>query len=214
MKSRWVHRVPLSEAIALLRFMEQHRTSSDYVFPGFKHGKPLSQPLMQLRVKDLGQAEITIHGFRSTFRDWAAERTDFPREVIEFSLSHKLGDRTEEAYLRTDMFAKRAKLMQAWADYCDLPGEDERGRRQGQLGVGPAAVPAVPVEARDSFEAELAAQTTAVHTASLRCLRMAELPDLGNEVRPLALSAASSCSHAYAALLEALSKYRSMPKIA
>jgi integrase len=62
--------------------------------------------------------EITVHGFRSTFRDWAAEQTSFPREVAEAALAHVLSDKTEAAYQRGDMFEKRRKLMVAWANYC------------------------------------------------------------------------------------------------
>ena len=65
--------------------------------------------------------DITVHGFRSTFRDWAADETDFPREVAEAALAHAVGDKTEAAYRRGDALAKRRELMQLWADYCDEP---------------------------------------------------------------------------------------------
>jgi len=65
--------------------------------------------------------DITTHGFRSTFRDWAAEQTAFPREVIEMAMAHAVGDETEEAYFRSDLFEKRRKLMEAWAGYCVKP---------------------------------------------------------------------------------------------
>jgi integrase len=68
----------------------------------------------------MGKA-VTVHGFRSTFRDWAAERTSFPSEIAEMALAHTVGDKVEAAYRRTDMFEKRRKLAQAWADYCSKP---------------------------------------------------------------------------------------------
>ena len=67
---------------------------------------------------------ITAHGFRSTFRDWAADQTSYPREVIEMALAHRLKDKAEAAYFRSDLIAKRTRLMNAWADYCDMePGQ-------------------------------------------------------------------------------------------
>jgi integrase len=68
---------------------------------------------------DLGWKEFTVHGFRSSFRDWAGERTSFPREVAEVALSHKVGDDTERAYRRGDALEKRRKLMDAWANFCE-----------------------------------------------------------------------------------------------
>jgi integrase len=86
------------------------------------------------------RAEITTHGFRSTFRDWAAECTAFPREVIEMAMAHAVGDETETAYFRSDLFDKRRRLMEAWADFCGMPlasatvvplraGAQDHGRR-------------------------------------------------------------------------------------
>jgi integrase len=70
-------------------------------------------------LKRLGRPDITVHGFRATFRTWAAEQTNFPREVAEAALAHVLADETEAAYQRGDLFEKRRKLMEAWAGYCD-----------------------------------------------------------------------------------------------
>jgi integrase len=70
--------------------------------------------------------DITTHGFRSTFRDWAAERTNFPREIAEKALAHKVGDETERAYQRGDLLDKRRKLMDAWARYCARPVGDAK----------------------------------------------------------------------------------------
>ena len=69
-------------------------------------------------LRRMGRADITAHGFRSTFRDWAAERTNFPREVAEMALAHAIPDAVEAAYRRGDLFDKRKKLMAAWAEYC------------------------------------------------------------------------------------------------
>jgi integrase len=69
----------------------------------------------------LGRDDVTVHGFRSTFRDWAAERTNFPRDVAEAALAHTESDKTEAAYKRTDFFDKRRRLMDAWAEFCSQP---------------------------------------------------------------------------------------------
>jgi len=118
MKGHREHRVPLSDAA--LAVLEQMSTlkMSDYIFPGFRPGQPLG-PVAMLRVLGrLGYGGVTVHGFRSSFRDWAAERTRFPSEVAEAALAHILGDQTERAYQRGDLFEKRRKLMDAWAQFC------------------------------------------------------------------------------------------------
>jgi integrase len=73
---------------------------------------------MHLILRRMGRNDLTVHGFRSTFRDWAAERTSFPREMAEMALAHSVGSAVEQAYRRSDMFDKRRKLMDAWAEYC------------------------------------------------------------------------------------------------
>ncbi len=110
------HRVPLqSAAIALLGDFGQ---PDDLVFPSpVKAGKPLSDATLAAVLGRMGYDHITVHGFRSTFRDWAGEATAHPREVIEAALAHKLKDKTEAAYARGDLFQKRRRLMQDWADY-------------------------------------------------------------------------------------------------
>ena len=72
-------------------------------------------------LKRMGRSDLTVHGFRSTFRDWAAERTSFPNEVVEMALAHAVGDKVEAAYRRGDLFEKRRRLMDAWAAYCAKP---------------------------------------------------------------------------------------------
>jgi integrase len=119
MKSGKEHRVPLSPAaLAILKDMHEVR-HSDYIFPGSRQGYAMgkNQP-GKLMKKLMGDAEMTVHGFRSSFRDWAAERTSFPREVAEMALAHAIPDAVEAAYRRGDLFDKRRKLMAAWAAYC------------------------------------------------------------------------------------------------
>ncbi|WP_101927027.1 MULTISPECIES: tyrosine-type recombinase/integrase [Luteimonas] len=118
MKAGKAHRVPLSaQAMTLLR--ELPRLDEEFVFPGAGKNPSLSTAAALKLLKEL-RAGIVPHGFRSTFRDWAADMTAFPREVAEQALAHAIPDKTEAAYRRTDLFLKRAKLMSAWADYCDL----------------------------------------------------------------------------------------------
>lgn len=118
MKAGREHRVPLSrDAVKVLRKLAQLGTTG-FVFPGAKEGRPLSN-MAGLKLLDrMGYGDFTVHGFRSTFRDWAAEQTNFAREVAEMALAHTIKDAVEAAYRRGDLFVKRAKLMQAWADYC------------------------------------------------------------------------------------------------
>ena len=126
MKAGREHRVPLSEpAASLLEELLENRTGA-YVFPGWSRTKPLSNMAMLKVLYRMGRRDITVHGFRSTFRDWAAEQTNFPREVAEMALAHTVGNAVEAAYRRGDLFAKRAKLMAAWASYCDAARTDAK----------------------------------------------------------------------------------------
>lgn len=121
MKAGREHRVPLSDAaLALLRAATPEE-GADYIFPGGKEGRPLSNMAGLQLLKRMGFGDYTVHGFRSTFRDWAREQTNFPREVAEAALAHVVKDKTEAAYARGDLLEKRALLMQAWADYCARP---------------------------------------------------------------------------------------------
>ena len=92
---------------------------SDFVFPGEKKDRPLSNMAMEMLLRRMKVTGATVHGFRSSFRDWCGDRTDFSRDLAEAALAHKVGDETERAYRRSDALEKRRKLMQAWADYCD-----------------------------------------------------------------------------------------------
>jgi len=117
MKAGREHRVPLSpRAIEIVEAMEKLGTEG-YLFPGSKPSKPLSTMAMAMLLRRM-KATITIHGFRSTFRDWASETTGFPHEVCEMALAHTIGNKAEAAYRRGDLFDKRRKLMDAWAGYC------------------------------------------------------------------------------------------------
>ena len=118
MKGDIEHRVPLSApALAVIARMRDVR-NSEYVFPGATKEKPLSNMALLSVLRHLKRNDITVHGFRSTFRDWAAERSQFPREVIEMALAHAISDQTEAAYRRGDLFDKRCRLMDAWAKAC------------------------------------------------------------------------------------------------
>jgi len=119
MKAQKEHRVPLSdEAMKIIKEMEPFkRQTDDLIFPGLAHAKPINEASLLKIVKQHDQT-LTVHGFRSSFRDWCAEQTSYPREVAEAALAHTLKDKTEAAYLRGDMFEKRRKLMGSWADYC------------------------------------------------------------------------------------------------
>lgn len=117
MKAGLEHRVPLSPpAMEVLSQAEAIRTS-DYIFPGPRHGKPLSNMALAMLMRRLKASSFTVHGFRSSFRDWAGEKTTFPREVAEAALSHVVGDETERAYRRGDALEKRRKMMTSWAGY-------------------------------------------------------------------------------------------------
>ncbi len=117
MKGAREHRVPLSPAAAqLLRDLPQ---GTAYVFPGRKQDKPLSNMAMLQLLERMGRGDLTVHGFRSTFRDWTAEQTSFPREVCEMALAHAIEDKTEAAYRRGDLFEKRLRLMTEWAKHCE-----------------------------------------------------------------------------------------------
>lgn len=118
MKKGIEHRVPLSTQ-AHERLSAMDVKERGYVFHGQKTTKPISNMTMLNYLKHReGCNKYTVHGFRSTFRDWAAEKAKFPREVCEQALAHSLKDQTEAAYQRGDYFEKRIELMQAWADYC------------------------------------------------------------------------------------------------
>jgi integrase len=111
--------LPISSgaALAVLQRMEKQKVN-DIVFSGQKPGRALSNMALLMLLRRMGREHPTAHGFRSTFRDWAAEKTDFPSEVVEMALAHTVGNKVEAAYRRGDLFEKRTELMAAWAAYC------------------------------------------------------------------------------------------------
>ena len=114
MKAKRDHRVPLSGwALAILHDVQRLSDGTGLVFPNLR-GKPLSDITLSRLIKELGIAAVP-HGFRSSFRDWAAERTSTPREVVEAALAHTVQNSTEAAYARSDLFERRRRLMDDWA---------------------------------------------------------------------------------------------------
>lgn len=126
MKAAKEHRVPLSDAaLAIVNAMAAIRTG-DHVFPGGRAGRPISNMAMLMLLRRMGRGDLTAHGFRSSFRDWAAERTGFPAEVAEMALAHAVADKVEAAYRRGDLFEKRRQLAEAWAKFCGAPTAEGR----------------------------------------------------------------------------------------
>ncbi len=134
------HKVPLSDrAVAILEEIGAGKPEA-YVFAGGKAGKPLSENAMLALLSRMDREDLTAHGFRSTFRDWAAEQTNYPREAAEMALAHVVSDKVEAAYRRGDLFEKRRRLMDDWAKFCATLSKlgtvvPINGRRKG----GPAA---------------------------------------------------------------------------
>jgi integrase len=133
MKAGKEHRVPLCDrALAILAEMRRRREGSTnppqngtradvgFVFPGGKRGRPLSNMAMAAVLRRMERDKFTVHGFRSTFRDWAAECTNLPNHVVEMALAHTISDKVEAAYRRGDLFEKRQQLAVAWEEYCAL----------------------------------------------------------------------------------------------
>jgi len=122
MKAGREHRVPLSpRAVEIVR--DRLQTEGDLLFPSRKQDVPLCNMAM-LQVLERMKVPVTVHGFRSSFRDWAAERTAFSHEVCEMALAHTISNAAEAAYRRGDLFEKRCMLMEAWADYVQTPPAD------------------------------------------------------------------------------------------
>jgi integrase len=115
------HRVPLSRrALKIVKTMQEGHVG-DFVFPGQKPARSLSVMALEMVLRRMNIEGATVHGFRSTFRDWAAECTNFTNEVCEAALGHVIENKAEAAYRRGDLFDKRRKLMEAWAAYCASP---------------------------------------------------------------------------------------------
>lgn len=135
MKAGREHRVPLSSrALELLHALLPEEPDQPFVFPG-KPGKPLSNMAMLTLLRRMGRDDLTAHGFRSTFRDWCAER-GIPRDLAEACLAHKVSDKTEAAYLRSDVFERRRPVMEAWAKHCaGVAADGENVSRFPQAGA-------------------------------------------------------------------------------
>jgi integrase len=119
MKTSREHRVPLSgRALAILDHLEKGRRGP-FIFPGQRGDVPLSDMALEVLMRRMEVKPYTVHGFRSSFRDWAGECTSFPREIAEAALAHAVGDQTERAYRRGDALERRRELMQAWANFCE-----------------------------------------------------------------------------------------------
>ena len=125
MKAGREHRVPLSDsALAVLTEAAKMRTITAPeapVFPGRKDMAPLSNMALLMLLRRMERDDLTAHGFRSTFRDWCAESTNFPREIAEGALAHVLKDKTEAAYQRGDLLERRRALMATWGEFCTRP---------------------------------------------------------------------------------------------
>jgi integrase len=119
MKGGVIHRVPLAPAVMTLldSISPPNRDPGAYIFPGAKPGRPMSNMSMEMLLRRMNAVDCTVHGFRSSFRDWAGERTDYPREVAEAALAHSVGNAVERAYRRQDALDKRRSMMEDWAVY-------------------------------------------------------------------------------------------------
>ncbi len=121
MKAGREHRVPLSDAVMQLLAeaakRRQEQQADAFVFPGVKTGKLLSNMALLMLLRRMGRDDLAAHGFRSTFRDWCAEATNYPREIAEAALAYVLKDKTEAAYQRGDLLEKRRLLMTDWAEF-------------------------------------------------------------------------------------------------
>jgi integrase len=130
MKAGRAHRVALcDEAIELLEKLRQGPTGN-LVFPGAKADRPMSNMAMLMLLRRMGRGDLTAHGFRSTFRDWAAECTTHPNEVVEMALAHTIGNKVEAAYRRGDLFDRRRQLMTDWGRYCSAPSQQSVHRTE------------------------------------------------------------------------------------
>jgi integrase len=129
MKNGRLHRVPLSaKAAKILNRLEEVRRG-EFVFPSNRADRPLSAMAMQMCLRRMKVRNATPHGFRSTFRDWAGDSTQFPRELAEAALAHAAGDQTERAYRRGDALERRRELMEAWAAFCEPASEPNIGQK-------------------------------------------------------------------------------------
>ncbi|MEZ5492011.1 MAG: integrase arm-type DNA-binding domain-containing protein [Gammaproteobacteria bacterium] len=132
MKARQEHRVPLSDpAISILTALPKIE-GNPYIFPGIRHGRPLSNMALLQVMRRMGygvkgsRGDYVPHGFRSSFRDWSGEVSSYPRDVAEMALAHVIENKVEAAYRRGDLFIKRRQMMQDWSEFLTLPGLEEK----------------------------------------------------------------------------------------
>jgi integrase len=133
-KTGRAHRVPLSDEAMSVVETARKTATGDFVFPGWSQGKPLALKSFRRILKAARGGSATVHGFRSTFRDWASERTNYPRDVAEMALAHVIENKVEAAYRRGDLFERRKMMMQEWANFVGLPASEKIvpiGRRAG-----------------------------------------------------------------------------------
>jgi integrase len=119
MKAAREHRVPLSDAALTIVEKLTEAKAGEFVFPGQRAGRPLSNMAFEMVLRRMN-VKVTTHGFRSSFRDWCGDATRFPRELAEAALAHVIGDKSEQAYRRSDALERRQELMDAWARHCEL----------------------------------------------------------------------------------------------
>jgi integrase len=132
MKAEKEHIVPLSDAaVKLLKSLPRE---SDFLFPGNSKGSAIGDSAMDRVLKRMKRLDTTVHGFRSSYRDWAGDQTAYDTQTIEFALAHGITDKTEASYRRRTAIQKRAKLMEAWAGYCGSP--QRSGAASGNVVVG------------------------------------------------------------------------------
>jgi integrase len=136
MKAGREHRVPLTERALVILDRAETIRSSEYVFPGQKRGRPLSIMAMEMQLRRM-KVHVTVHGFRSSFRDWAGECTSFPRDVAEMALAHVVGDATERAYRRGDALERRRKMMEAWSAFIEAETANYRKHRRSENETNP-----------------------------------------------------------------------------
>ena len=134
MKSGRPHRVPLVRATEEL-LKRQVGQDAVFVFRGAREGKPLSTMAMLMILRRMNRTDLTVHGFRSSFRDWVAEETDYPSEMAEIALAHTVGTAVENAYRRSDLFERRRRLMGDWATWCATPRPVTQQRTENASGV-------------------------------------------------------------------------------
>jgi integrase len=121
MKGGKAHRAPLSEAALQLLKDLPREADNEFIFVGPRPKHGLSNAAMSAVLDRMGRGDITVHGFRSSFRDWAAECTSYPNHIVEMALAHSIGNKAEAAYRRGDLLTKRRQLSEAWAKYCETP---------------------------------------------------------------------------------------------